>query len=696
MLIPANRRLLRLALPFLLLSLVSTYASASEVDIIADKIVHDADGVATATGHVEIKRAGEAMRADKVRYDATSKQINAVGNVHIHSADAEITAASGNMNSENKTGELFDATILLPGGEHLKAERVQRVNEYTYRVFQPVLSTCPKDQETWRVYASEGVLDQSEGTFTAKHARFEFAGVPLFYTPYWQQATRRKSGFLIPSFAIGKRRGTEWALPYYFAPAPDWDATITPRLMTARGFMLGTELRHASTIGREQIQFDGLYDKQLGRTRGYLQGEGNWQLPLDLRLSIKGRDVSEKDYLADFSREATQSSLRYLSSNATLSQALEYGSWSLSSIYNRNLSTANNKATLQQYPNFHSNLSLPLFDSPATLHFDQDTTRFSNRLGINDWRVYAHPYVTLPWTMFGGGLSSTVTAGLTHTRYWLRQGTNRKPRLTSGEFSIDSSMVFERINSARTFRHSIIPRIRYDFNNVSNRPGVPIFDSALSPLRLSNLFSGNRFSGFDTVENAHRIAFLLTNNFESKTTPEAAARSILSISAGVQYNIRSQFNALNPPRAFSNLLGDMSFSPIKGFTAKIEGEYDPTRSFWNRIAESIAWNSKDGHQISATYLVSNSELFTTSETFQATATAQISERWKAQGLINYDITKQLTQQINVSLGYSHPCWDIVIQGHRTNRPTGTSVASNTGAAILISFKGLGSVGSDAR
>ncbi|MDQ6987264.1 MAG: LPS assembly protein LptD [Mariprofundaceae bacterium] len=693
----AKFRPLRLALAVLLLSLASTYANAGDVDIIADKIVRDAKGLVTATGHVEINRAGETLRADKVRYDTDSKQIYADGNVHIHSANADITAASGTMNSENKIGELWDATILLPGGEHLRANRVQRLNEYTYRTFQPVLSTCPKDQETWHVYASEGVLDQSEGTFTAKNARFEFAGVPLFYTPYWQQATRRKSGFMIPSFAFGKRRGTEWTLPYYFAPAPDWDATITPRLMTARGFMLENEFRHVSTVGREQVQFDGLYDRLVGKTRGYLEGEGSWRLPLDLNLSVKGREVSDIDYLADFSRDTAQSSLRYLSSSAVLSQALEYGSWSLSSIYSHNLSTVNNKATLQQYPNFNGNLSLPLFDSPATLHFDQNTTRFSNRIGVNDWRVYSHSYVTLPWTMFGGGVSNTITTGLTHTRYWLRQGTIRKPRLTSGEFSFDSSLTFERINSQRTFRHSIIPHIRYDFNNVSNRPGVPTFDSGLSPLRLSNLFSGNRFSGFDAVENSHRIAFLLSNNFENKATPEDTARTVLSINAGLQYNIRSQFNALNPPRAFSNLLGDMSFNPIKEFTAKIEGEYDPTRSFWNRIAESITWDSGFGHQISATYLVSNSELATTSEIFQASGATKISERWKAEGSINYDIIQQLTQQISVAFTYTHPCWEIIIQGHRTNRPSGSSAGrDNIGAAVLISFKGLGSVGSSAR
>ncbi len=668
-------------------------AAAGDVDIVADKIVRDADGVATATGHVEINRAGETLQADKVRYDAVSKQINAEGHVQIHSAQADISAASGHMNSENKNGELLDADVWLPCGEHIKASRLVRVNEYTYQIFQPVLTTCPKDQETWHVRASEGVLDQKAGTFTAKHVRFEFAGVPLFYSPYWQQATRRKSGLMIPFFAFGRRRGTEWALPYYLAPAPDWDATITPHLMTARGLALETEVRHASTIGREQVNFDGMHDKVMGRTRGRIQAKGRWRLPYDLNLSVHGDDVSEKDYLADFSRNATEAATRYLSSRATLSQTFEYGSWNLSTTYNHDLSTVNNRATLQQYPDFQGNLALPIFGSSATLHVDEDATRFSNRNGVDDWRVYLHPYVTLPLTLLGGGLSTTVTAGTTYTRYWLRQGAVRQPQLTSGEFSIDSSMVFENINAAGTFRHSIIPRIRYDFNNVSDSASIPLFDSVLSPLRLSNLFSGDRYSGHDRVENAHRVAFLLTNNFEAKPTPKGVARTLLSISAGAQYNIRSRFNAATPPRAFSNLLGNIIFTPIQSLSVTAEGEFDPAQSFWNRLTETLAWHSESGHQISVTYLVNSLDPVTTSETFQASGTVKFSKHWKTKGYINYDVTKRFTQQMSVSLAYTHPCWDIAVQSYLTNRPSGTSNGRNLGASILIGFKGVGSVGS---
>lgn len=680
--------------------LLPVHLQAAEINIIADKIVRDADGVATATGTVEIQRSGETMTADKVRYDATSKNIQAEGNVHIVTDQSDIRAESGNMNSENKTGELLNAEVTMPGGETLSASRLLRIDEFTFKAFDPKMTTCPKDEDTWYLHASEGTLDQVDGVFKAKHARFEFAGVPLFYSPYWQQAIRRKSGFMLPFFAFGKRRGTEWALPYYFAPAPDWDATITPHWMTARGMMTETEVRHASVFGSESVSFEGLHDKVTSSSRGRLKGKAGWALPLDMQLALRGDEVNDRNYLADFARKGNEAALRYLTSSATLSQGFQYGSWSLAGIYNHDLSTLNNKATLQQYPNFNLNLGVPLFDSPATFYLLHNTTRYSNSNGAaarRDWRTYFHPYVTIPWNMLGGGIATTVTAGSTYTKYWLNRGGARKPSLRSGEFSVDSQMVFERINEARTVRHSIIPRIRYDLNVVRNQPGTPTFDSKLSPLRLTNLFSGNRYSGMDRVENIQRVAFLLTNNFETKSDPQGPARNVLSISGGTQYNIRS--SRLNPnaaPTSFSNLLGLMTFSPLSNVTSTIEGEYDPRRSFWNRIADGITVADGDGDSLSAYYVLTNSELATTSEIFQASGKYTISERWRMNGNINYDVVQKSTQQVALGFTYTHPCWEIGIEAHSNKRPTGTTGERDVGASLLIGFKGLGSVASDAK
>jgi LPS-assembly protein len=687
--------------PLLLVALLYPLCvMAADVNITADQMVRDANGVVTATGKVLIQRSGETLEADKVRYDAAGKRIQADGHVHIHSAKADIYAASGEMNTEDKSGELRDAEVQLPDGERLRAKRLLRINEYTFKAFDPVLTTCPKDAETWHLDASEGTLDQGKGMFTAKNARFDFAGVPLFYSPYWQHALRRKSGFLTPLVAFGKRRGTEWALPLYLAPTPDWDATITPHLMTARGFMSEAELRNASTIGREQVQFEGLHDKVLNRSRGRLRGDGRWQLPLDMTLAVKGDEVSDRNYLADFSHNSQEVALRYLTSSAILSQDTEYSSWSLASIYNHDLSTTNNQATLQQYPDFNLNLDLPLFDNRAALHFDHNATRFSNLDGANaarDWRVYSHPYITIPWDMLGGGISNTLSIGSTYTQYWLNNGAVRRPNLSSGEFSFDSSMVFEHINAAHTLRHTIIPRIRYDFNVVSRSAGLPNFDSTLSPLRLSNLFSGNLYSGMDNVERLNRISFLLTNNLETKASPGTAARTVLSISAGAQYNMRSRFNLLATPTSFSNLLGLITFSPVKPVSTNVEGEYDPTQHIWNRIAASLSVDDHAGDTLIASYVANNNtQIAPVSKIIQASGKFSITKRWVANGSINYDIILKYTQQVSLGLTYYHPCWNLGINVYHINRPTGTTAATNTGATLLIGFKGLGSVDSNAQ
>ncbi len=54
----------------------------------------------------------------------------------------------------------------------------------------------------------------------------------------------RKSGFLAPILGSTGTRGFELATPYYFNLAPNYDATVTPRLMTKRGVQLGAQFRY--------------------------------------------------------------------------------------------------------------------------------------------------------------------------------------------------------------------------------------------------------------------------------------------------------------------------------------------------------------------------------------------------------------------------------------------------------------------
>jgi len=689
---------MRLALPaWMLLTwpafFLSFAAFAGNVDITAENIVRDAEGVATASGKVKIKRRGETLEADTVRYDSMHHRAAARGNVHIHSARAVIAAKSAEMDTVSKQGVLHEATASLPGGERLTAKRLERLDDFTYEAVQASFTTCPADHEAWTICATKARLDQKTGVFTARNARLELGGVPVFYTPYWRQSTRRHSGFLLPHVASGKRRGTELALPYYLAPSPDWDATLTPHWMSARGFMTEAELRHVSTVGRETVQFEGLYDQVLGRTRGRLRGKSSWQLPYDMNVAIDADHVSESDYLADFSSDAKDAATRFLSSNASISQQGKYGDWVLSVQHQQDLTKASNDTTLHILPRFESGLTFPILNRLAILHFGQETTHFVRRQGVDGWRMNLHPYIEIPWQLAGGGLSATLQAGVRHARYWLNDSASlRRPIRTSREFSFQTNAVFEHINASKTLRHSIEPTLRYDRIIVSDQTGVPTFDSAFSQLTLSNLLSGNRFSGQDRIGRVNRISMLLTSRLQHKNDPRSAAREVFMMQVGISYDVPQHLATTTPQRPFSNLVGNIVATPIPSLTLSADGQYDQAKRFFDTATAALNWNPPSGHKLHVAYRVTDARFASEAQTIDVSGALKVGPRWRMSGAWNYDTLLKFTQQASLGLAYRHPCWNVSVEAYRINRPSGTSTASNIGVNFLLELKGLGSVG----
>ena len=75
--------------------------------------------------------------------------------------------------------------------------------------------------------------------------------------------------------------------------------------------------------------------------------------------------------------------------------------------HQQNLLLANNKTTLQILPRVESRMQLELLPN-LLLHFDQQTTRFDRKIGVDGGRIDLHPYVEIPWQLAGGGLSANM------------------------------------------------------------------------------------------------------------------------------------------------------------------------------------------------------------------------------------------------------------------------------------------------
>ncbi|WP_018293825.1 LPS-assembly protein LptD [Mariprofundus ferrooxydans] len=675
--------------------------AAAPVDINADQMTRAADGVVIATGHVIIKRPSETLIADEVTYRTKEHIMEARGHVIIRSPQAIIHADSAQLQTQSKTGNMQHATITMPSGERLQAENVKRIDDQRFEADHVLYSTCPADEESWRIAASHALLDNESGTLTTEHPRLELWQVPVLYAPWWQQALRRKSGLLMPSLGTGKRRGTELAVPYYFAPYTNWDATLTPHWMSARGLMGEAELRHISTFGHEKLNAAGIHDTVTGRLRGRLEADVQWQLPADARLNILADHISDHNYLADYGGNAVISS-RYLKSSAILSQQLQLAdtqnSWFVQAQHMQDLLLTSNVSTLQILPRLQSSSQWQALPN-LIAHFDQQTTRFDRRTGVAGWRMDLHPYIELPWVSEGGGISSTLSGGVRHTRYWLQQTAlaNSRPTRTAEEASLEVRSDFERISSDRDWRHVISPIFRYDYTNAPNQSALPNFDSGFALISWSNLLSGNRFSGYDRIEKTNRVSMMLENRLQTRDNNSAAARDLLTVRAGAAYDIaRNTVDAALkkvPLHPLSNLLGEVIWQPAIGVTLYGSSQYNPFDHYWSTINSYINLSHGVGNSLYVGYSFTDARYSTRTQMIYLNGSIHLKSRWLATAKWQYDTLLKLSQQTILGLQYRHPCWTTGVEAYRINRRSGTTTASNFGFRILLEFKGLGSVGS---
>ena len=84
-------------------------------------------------------------------------------------------------------------------------------------------------------------VDRLRNVGTGHDATLVFLGASVAYMPWveFPLSGERKSGFLTPLLGSSGSRGFDASIPYYLNLAPNYDATLTPRIMTKRGFQLG-------------------------------------------------------------------------------------------------------------------------------------------------------------------------------------------------------------------------------------------------------------------------------------------------------------------------------------------------------------------------------------------------------------------------------------------------------------------------
>jgi LPS-assembly protein len=250
-----------------------------------------------AIGDVQIYYARTTLEANRVIYDQKSKRLHAEGNVRLTEADGKVTYGEIMELSDDYRDGFVDS-LRLDGADRTRmAAATGERSGGNYEVFQNgVYTACeackddPKRPPRWQVKAARIIHDHNEKMIYFEDARIEFSGVPLAYMPYMSTpdpTVKRKSGFLMPLFGSSSVYGVAVETPYFWALAPDYDLTLSPRFTSRQGPLMQAEWRQRLEDGAYSFKAGGIY--QLDRPefagqpgdrafRGTIESSGKFNL----------------------------------------------------------------------------------------------------------------------------------------------------------------------------------------------------------------------------------------------------------------------------------------------------------------------------------------------------------------------------------------------------------------------------------
>jgi len=222
----------------------------------------------SAVGNVQMFYNGTSLQADRVIYDQKTKRLHAEGNIRLTDADGKITYANIlDLSDDYRDGFVDSLRVDTADQTRMAATRADR-SKGNYTVFQNgVYTACaacrdnPKKPPLWQVKGARIIHDQTEKMLYFEDARLEFLGVPMAYLPYFSTpdpTVKRKTGFLMPGFSNATGYGYAVDIPFYWAIAPDMDATFTPRFTTRQGVLMQAEFQQRLIDGSYRIRAYGI------------------------------------------------------------------------------------------------------------------------------------------------------------------------------------------------------------------------------------------------------------------------------------------------------------------------------------------------------------------------------------------------------------------------------------------------------
>jgi LPS-assembly protein len=697
----------------------------------------DAEGLAVLTGHVLIRQDARSVAADTVTYDEKTGKSVVKGAVDFEDPRLRVRSDAGTYDALG--GADFDKAnfqIFERNGRGL-AKLMAVHPDGKVDLEQVRYTTCPVGNQDWMLQASSINLDTEQDEGTAHRVIMRFKDVPIFYTPYisFPLGDERKSGVLFPSFGHSTNNGYQLEVPYYFNLAPNYDLTVTPGILSARGVQLGGEFRFLSASSHGQIEENFLPNDTIEHSdRAYLHITDITNLGQGLRFDTDIASVSDSNYFEDFAVGADQTSVTYLERRAEL---LYYDdAWrvraQLQNFQTIDTSIDAGDRPYSRVPRIQAYGLWPVPNSSFEFALDSEITNFLREVGPTGIRVDLSP--ELRWSSRAAGYFFEPAVGYHFTQYELQNaafGDPSSPTRTLPYARLDTGLIFERDSGSEGQRtETLEPRVVYSYVPYRNQNELPIFDTGLPDLNLIELFRTNRYVGDDRIGDANQIAMGMTTRLFNQTTgtqylsatigqiryftlprvtlPEEITQALpgqtLTTLPGQQtlVNLPGQNLPTLPGQTLStvpgqteelyrasDLIGEVSLTAYKNWSVNLDYQWNPYTSQTDKSEVLLQYHPEPSKVVNVGYRFQQDIL----KQYDGSFAWPIGGHWNTVGRWVYSLQDRQTIEQLAGFEYKSCCWRIqVLQRRYVTNHTG---GLNTSIALQLELTGLSSVGKPA-
>lgn len=706
----------------------NTYVTAQRVDGSNQTTYH-------LEGDVKMDRADQRIQSDVADYNNDTTDFDARGNVRYQEAGQLMSTdhMRGNQDASTAIADNVAYQMLASRGNGV-ATQGQKLDEQRSRYINATYSTCDVGNHVWELRGKDIRMDKETGEGVAHDATMSLYGVPFFWLPNFSFPIddRRKSGFLTPSIGSSSRSGFTVSAPYYLNLAPNYDATLDPRIYADRGAMLATEFRYLVPGSLGQVNFeymphdngdsdpDGTANTK-GRDRWLLKYYDHTQLYGPWSLNVSVNRASDRNYMRDFGNDLYTASIGQLTSSTYINGGGKWGTayWnaSLGADYYQNVdySLPDSSVQYKRWPRATFNVDYPInrwLDVGANTEavaFRKDQSVEGNRLDLYPYvqanfqgaAWFVKPRVAYRYTGYDltGNTQQYGYYGLLGTGQ-ASPFTNNSPSRSLPIVSVDSGLVFDRSMSlfGNSYTQTLEPRLYYLYVPYRNQNNLPLFDTTLMSFDTWELFTPNTFSGADRQINANNLSAMLTSRLLDDNGVERVSVDFGQIRYFTQQRVQlpNGQNTVTPATNWSgsDYVIDLTTQLNDRWKLTSQYQWNPNTSLTDLGAIGLQMRIKTDGILNFSYRYRRqpgTEL-PWLEQYDASVVYPVSDRWRLIGHWTYSVLDKKTVEALAGVEYDSCCVALRLVGrHYVNTYDYTTQlgSANTAVMLEVEFKGMG-------